>query len=172
MRNRLLADNPVLEIQLYLNDIAQVHPEIPSVYPTGNYDERTRNSIIEFQKFYGLPVTGIVDLETWNRLVAEHRRCSHCINAPSSVACFPTNVLEFKLNDQHNCIYMLQIILNNFGRHYTNYAEVPITGVYDKRTEEAVMQFQQLSGLPVTGVLNRETWNTLILINNTCLLFN
>lgn len=172
MRNRLMADNPVLEIQLYLNDIAQVHPEIPTVYPTGVYDERTRNSIIEFQRFFSLPATGVVNLETWNKMLVEHNKCLHCINVPSSVACFPNNLLEFKLGDQHNCVYMIQIILNNFRSRYVNYVEVPITGIFDEKTEEAIRQFQQLSDLPVTGVVNRETWNILNLINNTCGLYN
>lgn len=172
MRNRLIADNPVLEIQLYLNDIAQVHPEIPAVYPTGKYDDRTRSSITEFQKFFSLPVTGVVNLETWNKILVEHKRCSHCINVPSSVACFPTNMLEFKLGDQHNCIYMIQIVLNNFRRKYVNYIEVPITGIYDEKTEEAVRKFQQLSGLAGTGVINRETWNMMNLINSICRLYN
>lgn len=172
MRNRLMESNPILEIQLYLNDIARIYPEIPSVYPTGIYDERTRNSVMEFQKYFSLPVTGVVDLATWEKIISEHKICLHGINVPTSVSCFPSNISEFKLNDQHNCIYMLQIVLNNFRRHYPNYIEVPITGIYDERTEDAVKQFQQLSGLPVTGVLNRITWNTLNLINDTCRLYN
>ncbi|WP_313343896.1 peptidoglycan-binding protein [Sedimentibacter sp.] len=172
MKNKLAAANPVLEIQHYLNDIAQVHPEIPLVYPTGRYDDRTRNAVIEFQEFYSLPVTGVVDLETWNKILSEHKKCSHCINVPSTVSCFPNNVTEFKLGDQNNCIYILQIVLNNFKNKYSNYVEAPITGIYDKKTKEAVKQFQQLSSLPVTGILNRETWNTLNLINNTCRLYD
>lgn len=172
MRNKLAASNPVLEIQLYLIDIAQVHPEIPLVYPTGRYDERTRNAVTEFQKFFSLPVTGVVDLETWNKILSEHKVCSHCINAPSTVACFPSDVMAFRLGDQNNFIYILQIVLNNFKRKYANYVEVPITGIFDEKTEEAVKQFQRLSNLPVTGVLDRETWNTLNLINSTCRLYD
>ena len=172
MRDNLAAANPILEIQLYLIDIAQVHPEIPLVYPTGVYDDRTRNAVTEFQKFFSLPVTGVVDLETWNKILNEHQKCSHCINAPSNVACFPSKVMEFKLGDQHNFIYILQIVLNNFKRKYANYVEVPISGIFDERTEEALRQFQQLSNLHITGILNRETWNTLNLINNTCRLYD
>lgn len=172
MKNKLAAANPVLEIQLYLIDIAQVHPEIPLVYPTGKYDERTRNAVIEFQKFFHLPVTGVVDLETWNKILAEHEKCSHCINAPSTVACFPSNVMEFRSGDQDNFIYILQIVLSNYKKKYVNYVEVLINGFFDDRTEEAVRQFQRLSDLPVTGVLNRQTWNKLNLINNTCRLYD
>ncbi len=172
MKDRFMTKNPILEIQLYLIDIAQVQPEIPIVYPTGVYDDRTRNAIVEFQKLFSLPVTGVVDIDTWNSLLNEHRKCMHCINIPSCVACFPNNVKEFKKGDQNNCIFILQIVLNNFRKRYVNYVEVPLTGIFDDKTEEAIKQFQQLSGLPVTGILNRETWNTLNLINNTCHLYN
>lgn len=39
----------------------------------------------------------------------------------------------------------------------------PIDGIYDTRTREAVRAFQQLEGLPTTGVVNTKTWELLFL---------
>ena len=45
-----------------------MHPEIRPVEIGGIFDSDTRAAVIAFQSLYGLPVTGIVDEETWNRL--------------------------------------------------------------------------------------------------------
>ncbi len=45
-----------------------MHPEIKPVEAGGMFDSDTRAAVIAFQSLYGLPVTGVVDEETWNRL--------------------------------------------------------------------------------------------------------
>lgn len=162
------AANPVLEIQFNLRDISKRTPEIPIVLPTGTYDSQTRAAVIEFQKFFNIPVTGTVDYLTWNTINKEHRNCMHCLNSPSKVCCFPDNVYEYRKGVSENVIYVLQIILNNFHRKYKNYPDILITGLFDEQTEEALKMFQEFSHLPVTGVLDRRTWNTLNKINEAC----
>jgi murein L,D-transpeptidase YcbB/YkuD len=51
-----------------LNSISAMHPEIKPVEAGGMFDSDTRAAVIAFQSLYGLPVTGVVDEETWNRL--------------------------------------------------------------------------------------------------------
>ena len=36
------------------------------------------------------------------------------------------------------------------------------TGYFGNITEQAVRSFQEFAGLPVTGVVNAETWNTIV----------
>ncbi len=165
------SSNPILELQFCLRDIAQVHKEIPSVFPTGVFDKKTEESVKEFQKKYNLPVTGKVNFLTWNKLMDEHKDCMHHINAPSSVGCYPSNVNEYKKGDSGNLIYILQIILKNFNNKYKNYSDVQFTGVFDEQTESALKQFQKYSNLPVTGVLDRKTWNIMNKINDVCKLY-
>ncbi len=45
-----------------------MHPEIKPVEAGGMFDSDTRAAVIAFQSLYGLPVTAVVDEETWNRL--------------------------------------------------------------------------------------------------------
>lgn len=174
MKSRLdivKAANPILEIQFNLRDIAQVHNDIPKVFPTGRFDSETQEAVIAFQKKYNLPATGKVDFSTWNAILNEHKICVHCIKPPQSVYCFPNNVYEYKKDDDGNIIYILQIILKNYQNKYKNYVDVHLTGIFDEQTEEAVRQFQKFSHLPVTGILDRQTWNLLNKINNTCHLY-
>lgn len=167
----LKANNPILEIQLKLRDISHVIPDIPTVLPTGKYDTQTQVAINEFQKKYNLPVTGSVDFITWNELNNEHKNYMHCINVPRNVCCFPNNIQEYKREDSGHVIYVLQIILKNFHIKYKNYPDVNLTGVFDEQTEKAISQFQKCSNLPVTGILDRRTWNILNQIHEICRLY-
>lgn len=174
MKSRLdvvKAANPILEIQFNLRDISQMNPDIPKVFPTGRFDPETQEAVNAFQKKFNLPVTGKVDFATWNTLLKEHQKCMHCIKPAQSVYCYPGNKYEYKKGDDGNLIYILQILLKNYHNKYKNYADVRLTGIFDEQTEEAIKQFQKFSHLPVTGTLDRETWNLLNKINNTCKLY-
>jgi peptidoglycan hydrolase-like protein with peptidoglycan-binding domain len=166
------AENPVLELQFYLKDIAKCNPAIPRVVPTGSYDPQTEKAVIEFQRTYNLSVTGKVDHATWNAIRKEYMECTHNTNKPSTVCCFPDQVSEYKLGDECSLIYILQIILKNYQKKFKNYSDIDITGKYDEKTEAAVKQFQKCTKLPVTGILDRKTWNMLNKINETCKLYN
>ncbi len=58
----------VVTLQQYLNRIASVYNGISSVSVTGNYDEATMNSVMQYQREFGLRATGNVDRTTWNSI--------------------------------------------------------------------------------------------------------
>lgn len=55
----------VRQIQEQLNAIARSYPTLPKIAADGIYGEATQNAVREFQKVFGLPVTGVVDYPTW-----------------------------------------------------------------------------------------------------------
>ena len=55
----------VRQIQEQLNAIARSYPALPKIAADGIYGEATQNAVREFQKVFGLPVTGVVDYPTW-----------------------------------------------------------------------------------------------------------
>jgi hypothetical protein len=58
----------ILLLEIMLNTISAIHPEIIPVEIDGIYGPDTTAAVIIFQNLYGLPVTGIVDEETWDAL--------------------------------------------------------------------------------------------------------
>lgn len=165
------ASNPILEIQFKLKDIAQHNPDIPMIIPTGTYDPQTQRAVSEFQRIFNLPVTGKVDYATWNAICKEHSDTIHKIMLPSSVFCFHDNINEYKKGDECNLVYILQIIFKNYHKKYKNYSDIQLTGIFDEQTEAAIKEFQKCSKLPVTGSLDRKTWNILNKINEACKLY-
>ena len=58
----------VRTIQEQLNAISNNYPAIPKVRVDGIFGPETRNAVIEFQKIFNMPQTGIVDFATWYRI--------------------------------------------------------------------------------------------------------
>ncbi len=58
----------VRQMQEQLNRISKTYPALPPVTADGIYGEQTRKAVEEFQKVFGLPVTGITDYPTWYRI--------------------------------------------------------------------------------------------------------
>jgi peptidoglycan hydrolase-like protein with peptidoglycan-binding domain len=160
--------NVILEIQNYLINLRNIHPSLPEVYPTGIYDETTANAIIEFQNIMGLPPTGTVDILTWNALIRDYGEYLKRIQAPGSIPFSATEFVDVKRGDQRDIVYAIKIMLNNFHRRYANYIKLDVTNLYDEQTEESVKLFQERSMLPVTGIVDKNTWDTMVAIYNTC----
>ena len=55
----------VYQIQKQLARIAKAYPAIPSIVPDGIYGPKTKEAVEKFQAVFGLPVSGVVDYNTW-----------------------------------------------------------------------------------------------------------
>lgn len=120
----------------------------------GIFGPQTEAAVRTFQSRRGLPVTGIVDVRTWTALGVN---CGVTPPVPPT----PPPPQEFfcpilKLGDVGPAVRFLQRLL----RERNLYAGV-IDGDFGGRTQQAVRQFQRQQGLPVTGVVNRATWEAL-----------
>ena len=153
------------EILGLLYQIALRDRRIPIVLPQKEFTEEAALAVRAFQEAYGLPVTGEIDSETWNA-IADTYRALTASAAPLLV--FPSGRFQLQPGERSGLVSLVQSLLNLTAQRYRNIEPVPVTGIYDTDTEQAVRQLQQLSGLPETGILDRNTWNRLaLLINST-----
>lgn len=65
---------PIYLLQEMLSYISLIIPIIPSIEPTGIYDEATQQAVREFQRLQGLEPTGITNEQTWNSIVEIYRQ--------------------------------------------------------------------------------------------------
>jgi peptidoglycan hydrolase-like protein with peptidoglycan-binding domain len=63
-------------VQYMLGELRVLYDDIPSNERSGVYDGTTVQGVAVFQGRHGLPVTGKVDLMTWNALTDAYRRIS------------------------------------------------------------------------------------------------
>jgi peptidoglycan hydrolase-like protein with peptidoglycan-binding domain len=102
----------------------------------GTFGPKTDIAVKDFQQAEGLTVDGIVGPITWSRL-NPYREASPVLQTGSLGP----------------VVAMLQGVLRT-GFGYTG----AIDGIFGPATEAVVRQYQADSGLPVTGVIDEQTW--------------
>ncbi len=165
----------IFNIQTYLRHLT-FHDERlgarGSVPLDGIWDSATRNALIEFQKSRGLPVTGSVDRTTWELLKAEYDKSVAMNSPPTSLALFPRHPTGFviKQGDRGYLTFTVQHLLRELERLYF-FPTAPIepSGNYDQNTADLVREFQKRNGIPVTGQVDRETWDAMAIQHNLLL---
>lgn len=154
---------PVRSLQTMLRVLAEDDASLPSVIPDGIFGPGTMQSVSTFQRKYGLPVTGVVNQETWE-LIAEQYELS-LINIdkaqPIEVILEPGQVFHY--GDSSPYIYLLQAMLTQLSNDHPS-IEVPgFSGVIDDATFLSIKGFQRLAGLEETGEFDRKTWKNIVL---------
>ena len=62
---------------------------------------------------------------------------------------------------KQEAIRNLQRYLRRLSYEENDILPVPVDGIFDDRTEEALLEFQRMKGLPETGSADRSTWDAL-----------
>lgn len=63
--------------------------------------------------------------------------------------------------NQKQAVTNLQRYLRRLSYEYPEVVRVPIDGIFDDATRDALSEFQGIKGLPVTGVADKRTWDSL-----------
>jgi peptidoglycan hydrolase-like protein with peptidoglycan-binding domain len=157
---------PLVEIlQYYLNVLSVYHDSIPEVNSTGIFDPQTRNAVVEFQKFFNLPPTGIVDYETWNLIFRSILGIFNTV-PPEAVyipeLSYPGIVHEKGQGTEHPSIFIIQEMLSYIAITIPAIPQINIDGIFGENTENAVKAFQSSFGLEPTGKVDEATWNEIV----------
>ncbi|MBQ7981036.1 MAG: peptidoglycan-binding protein [Oscillospiraceae bacterium] len=132
----------IYEVQDYLRRIARDNEKIPLVIPSGVYDERTEEAIRRFQREYGLPVTGKVDRETWEKLYEVYLQTEEYYAELISILPIINADENLKQGERGFDIYILQAMLNTVFSRYANIPLLDIDGIYGEKTADAVRHLQ------------------------------
>lgn len=158
-----IADNAVRtaylqEMLRYLGNV--LDEPLWQVDVTGVYNNSTVQAVRRYQEMRRLPVTGIVDLSTWEVLTAEYL-LERELREPVMIRAIPDIASHATLPGQHGDeVLLLQILLNALRSEY-DYPTVPLSGIYGAQTSDAVAEYQKRNGLDATGTTDRRTWRRL-----------
>lgn len=154
---------PIRSLQTMLRVLAERDDRYETLVPDGIYGPSTMSAVSRFQRLHALPVTGVADQTTWERIVAEYE--------PALIEQAEAQELRIVLNpgqiirrgQRHPNVYLLQAVLQTLEDAYGSIGPVTHTGILDQPTSDALASFQQLSRLPMTGQLDKRTWKHLAL---------
>ena len=161
--NESFVAQPVRSLQTMLRVLSEDDDSLLSLIPDGIYGNQTHQAVSQFQRKYGIAVTGMVDQPTWERIVAEYR--------PALVRLGPAEPLQLILNpnqvirkgQSHPYLFLIQGMLVALSDAYGSITAPPLTGILDAPTADALESFQYLNALPQTGEVDKITWKHLAL---------
>jgi len=153
---------PVRSLQTMLRVISEADRTLPSVIPDGIYGPTTMGAVTAFQRKYGLPMTGVADQATWDKIVAIYEPALILVDKaePIQIVMNPNQV--FYRGSKSPYIYLLQSMLIHLSDENETIPAPDHTGVLDSSTSEALLAFQILSNLPQTGELDKITWKNIV----------
>ena len=153
---------PVRSLQTMLRVIAEDDQSLPSLIPDGIYGPSTMIAVTAFQRRNGIPVTGIVDENTWDQIVASYEPALIRVGKaePIEILLEPGEIIITGQSSPY--VYLLQGMLGQLSQDYTTVLFPVLSGVMDPETSASLKAFQKLSGLPDTGTLDRITWKHLV----------
>ena len=150
---------PVRIIQYYLSYISLFNNQIPPLDIDGIFGNETRQSTEAFQKAYGLPVTGIVDAETWRKIndiylgIIRENPPDYRID---TYIPYPGEPLV--IGSTGAAVRVIQERLAYISQFYESIPTVEVTGYFGEDTQNAVNAFLTEFGLPPKGFVGPGAW--------------
>jgi len=137
----------VRELQIRLR-----HAKFLATYDaTDRFDGLTRAAVEKFQREAGLPVTGVVNQQTWDALLPRSRK-------PTAAELSNTDVGPWFTGPRHRAFMMeLQDRLRQ-ARLYKG----ALSGTLDEPTRQAIAAWRGKLGLPASEVMDERSWARLI----------
>ena len=152
----------ITELQELLRSLsAWTDGDIKSVMVTGTYNAATKEAVSEFQSRSNLPVTGVVDYGTWRALTEMYDTLSEQNLPAHALFPFPDDpAFALTTGMRDDLVYIVQVMLNTVNLS-SDLAVIPVNGVYDARTSDAVKTFQRITGYEQNGRVDKAVWNRL-----------
>lgn len=152
----------VRELQYLLLFISSFNNQIPPLTVDGIFGPATRDAVLAFQRFYGLPQTGQVDFSTWEQIYDSYVGILDTL--PEGYFSPVTEAyggVPLRLGSEGEQVSRIQDYLNFISNTYTEIPKVTVDGVFGPATQTAVLAYQNLFGLEPTSIVGAATYNSI-----------
>ena len=149
----------VANVQYLIDYLSAFYNTIPELSVDGIYGPSTEAAIRAVQSTFSLPITGRLDLDTWETVYRTYL---------GFVATIPIKYVEgntipypgipLRLGSSSDSVTLLQEYLNFVATAYPEIPTIPVTGYFGTQTQNAVIAFQRLFGIAETGTVAAATW--------------
>jgi len=151
----------IQNLQMMLRNIANEYDEVTTVVPDGIFGAQTLESVQSFQQKFGIVPTGVVDFDTWNKIV-EISDGVTVINSPGRLFLgFNENNDDIIPGQTALELYVIQAMMKAIAFEMSDMADVNVTGTHDMQSVAAVKKLQNSMGIDDDGIITLEFYNNL-----------
>ncbi len=111
---------------------------------SGNYDNKTKEGVLEFQEIQGITANGVVDNVTFEALRERYYTKEFGDNAASFDG---LNRFPYQKNDFGNDISILNSHISEALKNYNYYDRMPKGAYFDIYTERAILRLREIFSL-------------------------
>lgn len=153
-------------LQIALNRISANYTTIPYIKEAnGFFGEDTVQAVKEFQKIFDLEITGIVEKDTYYKLLYVLDgiyKLNYLVLQSRQFEFTPTELMgELRYGDVGSQVKLLQYYMLFVSSFEPRIPWLEIVGVYGEKTYMAVTAFQRLFGFEPDGIVTKEVWDAL-----------
>lgn len=156
-----MTDQSVRWLQYMLNELAINHTGLPRLTVDGIFGEQTLEAVMTFQRDFFPPVTGIVNNATWNAITDAYQKDQVTNGTLARLRVLPGSRASTKEGQSSEQILLAQAMLSSLSRALTNFDGQEMDRANTGATLADLRTVQRLAGLPMTGALDRATWEFL-----------
>lgn len=151
----------VSQMQYFLNFVSQYYKEVPPINGDSIFGVSTLDSVIQFQKKFGLDVDGIVGKQTWDKIYSVYKDIINGSNKPEGDGYqYPGYIL--KQGSRGNVISKLQTYLSAIADKYPCIKKINVDGIFGKVTNQVIIDFQKCFELNSDGIVGPLTWEKIV----------
>lgn len=152
----------VVNVQYLIAYLSQFYNTIPAVTIDGIYGPATTDAVRQVQRTFELPITGNVDLATWDIMYRTYQG----FLATIPFKYIEGNVLPYpgvplRLGSESDSVRVLQEYINYISSFYPEISPVTPTGYFGTQTQRSIVALQNLFGIEPTGTVAAATWNAI-----------
>ncbi len=148
-------------LQMMLRNIAGEIDDVATVVPDGIFGPQTLESVQSFQQKYGLEPTGVVDFDTWNKIVDVSQAIDDATNPGRPVLAFNETNEEILPGQTMLELYVIQAMMKALAEVVADLVDLEITGTHDMPSVNAVKKIQISMGMEDDGIITIEFYNNL-----------
>jgi len=161
MNDRFFTGKPIHSLQTMLCRLASCNDKLETVIPDGVFGEDTRKAVTSFQREHDIPMTGIVDLQTWEAIVEAYER-HHIIHGPAYALQIRLQPGQIIIPEEENWhMYMINGMLQALSTQYAGMPPIEGGGMHTGSSVDGVKWLQKRCMQEPTGHIDRHTWRML-----------
>ncbi len=152
----------VTNVQYLIAYLSQFYNTIPFVALDGVYGSATADAVRSVQRTFELPITGTVDLATWDIMYRTYIGFLEAIPfryIEGNVLPYPG--VPLRQGAESDTVRLLQDYINYVAQFIDEIPSVNPTGYFGEQTEAAVIALQNFLGIEPNGTVGAATWNAL-----------
>lgn len=154
-------EEEIRQIQMMLREISFFDERIERIIPDGIYGEQTANSVRSFQRNNNLYETGVVDNDTWDRIVEVYDKTIEDNKRNVLVQVIDEGAIPIIVGDSSVSLYVIQAMILALSEYFDNIEAIKVTGIFDAPTQSEVEKLQIISGITPNAQIDRTFINAL-----------